>query len=176
MPNCARVQHFGMFRAGWGRWSPLSVQCMDDEIMFEKFFHYARTVPRLGPRGKARFLGRLVPTPTWCSIAASMPPWLRQVRSRPWGMMRVCMVPFGSGRCQSAYQIKIQRTAAEHRSMNSLKPLPCQNPISSWQVGGGLLARVQGCTRSSAEWVPAAAARDVCMQAASKCQTLFCVL
>ena len=52
VPNCARVQHFGTFRFGWVRWSPLSVRCMDDEIVFEIFFNFVRTVPRLGLRGK----------------------------------------------------------------------------------------------------------------------------
>lgn len=79
MPNCARVQHSGMLRVGWGRWSPLSVQCMDDKIIFEIFFHLVYTVPRLGLRGKARFLGRLVATSTWSSIAAFVLPCLRQV-------------------------------------------------------------------------------------------------
>jgi hypothetical protein len=60
--------------------------------------------------------------------------------------------------------------------MDRLKPLPCYKSTSSWQVGGGLLARVQGRTRSPAEWVLTAAARAICMQAASRCQTLFCVL
>lgn len=38
-PNYARDQHFGGFRIGWGCWSPLSVQRMDDKATFEIFLN-----------------------------------------------------------------------------------------------------------------------------------------
>lgn len=44
--------------------------------------------------------------------------------------------------------------------------------VASWW---GLLARVQGTTKDPADWMLTAAQRSVCMQAAGKCQTLFCV-